>query len=296
MARALAAQALGPQPEPLQPTALRAAAALQESQPAAQRVPFEPTAAAQLAAAGAAEQALPALEPRARLLARLKLVERWCAAEQHPAALPHERQAAAIGAGETLSALGFQGEAQGAFERAAEHLSSAPAACSAWLEAGHCARRRGDFGLALEFYERVQAAAAQHPEGPNLAAWARFWAARVEGEMGHHAAAARRWQALADAALEPGLRIAAFDELALLAVRRGDGEGAAGWIAAARSALAAQAAAHGAEGRRVRRALAGMRAIPELGLLLEARQHGFDDGHPDPLTESQLRFQVQEED
>jgi hypothetical protein len=260
------------------------------------RVPLEPSAAEQLEAARTSARALPGLEPRERLLARLWLVEQWFAAEQHSGAAPAERHAAAFGAGETLSALGFHGEAREAFERAVNYADSAALRTLAWLEAGHSARRQCAHRAALAAYERVQVGAAAQSSGSNHAAWARFWAARVETELGESEVAARRLAALAEGDVEPGLRLAAFDELALLAIARGDAEAAAGWIAAARLALGSLAAAHGDEGRRVRRGLAGMRALPELTLLLEACLHGFDDGPAAQMAKSQLRFQTPEED
>jgi hypothetical protein len=262
----------------------------------AARVPLQATPAAQLEAARAAEARLRQLEPRARLEARLELVEAWRAAAAHPEASAGERALALIGAGQSLSALGFHLEAQAAFEHAAESCAEPLETAEAWLEAGHNARRAGDLEAALGRYERAALAARGQGSAHSIAAAAGLWAARVELARGALDSAVQRFEALAESPIDPLLRLAAFDELALLALSQADPEGAAGWIQRARLSLASAAAADTDTGRRLRRALAHLRALPELTLAIEERARGAAHAPTWSGADSQLRFLIDSED
>jgi tetratricopeptide (TPR) repeat protein len=230
------------------------------------------------------------------LQARLALVEAWRAAAAHPAASDGQRAQALIGAGEHLSALGFHAEAKAAFEDAASLSEDPLVSAGAWLEAAHNARRAGDPHAALGRYERAALAAQGLGSLHSIAGAARLWAARVELERGAFASAAQRFEALADSHCDPLLRLSAFDELALLALAQGDPEGAAGWIQAARLGLAGPAASDTDTGRRLRRALAHLRALPELTLAIEERVRGASHAAPHSGADSQLRLLIDSED
>lgn len=300
----LALAACGPAPGPaeaLRPAA-RSAGRQTEPQdesarhPSAQRVSLESAPSAQLAAAQAARARLRQLEPRARLHARLALAEAWRAAAAHPGADAGERAEALLGAGECLSALGFHGEAQQAFEAAAAFSPDPAQSAEAWLQAAHNARRAGSPETALGRYERAALAAQGLGSAHSIAAVAGLWAARVELDRCSFESAALRFEALAESRADPLLRLAAFDELALLALAQADPEGAAGWIQRARQCLAEPAAAQTESGRRLRRALAHLRALPELVLAIEERARGQTYAPTRSGAESQLRFPSESDD
>lgn len=260
------------------------------------RVPLAAAASAQLEAARSAEARLRELEPRPRLQARLAVAEAWRAAAAHPEASAAERMEALFGAGRCLSALGFHAEAEGAFAAAAQQGGDAMRVAEAWLEAAHSARRAGRSELALGRYERAQLAAQGLGSAHPVAPLAGLWAARVELDRGGFESAELRFEALAESSHDPLLRLAAYDELALLALAQADPEGAAGWIQRAREQLAEPAAAQTESGRRLRRALAQLRALPELALAIEERARGPTHATGSSGADSQLRFLLDSDD
>lgn len=264
--------------------------------PAAVRVPLAAAAGVQLEAARSAEVRLRELEPRQRLHARLAVAEAWRAAAAHPEASAAERMEALFGAGRCLSALGFHGEAESAYEAAAQQGGEASRVAEAWLEAAHSARRAGRSELALGRYERAQLAAQGLGCSDPIAAVAALWAARVELDRGGFESAELRLEALAESSADPLLRLAAFDELALLALAQADPGGAAGWIQRAREQLAEPAAAQTESGRRLRRALAQLRALPELALAIAERARDPNDATGASGADSQLRFLLDPDD
>jgi hypothetical protein len=219
---------------------------------------------------------------RARALWGTRGRERWRrrteAAEAYRAVRVYFPEARAEGAeaafraGELWRAGEADGRARREFEAVLELEPDGPFAPRAALELGHIARRAGEPDDALARYTFLFADEGAPSE---CRAEAALCAGRVHAEMGAHELARRLWEGVADAAeQEPLLRVEAFDLLALDLIARGDLEGAAGMLDRARRELAEAARESTEHGRRVRTALAGMRAIAELGRSVEQRARG----------------------
>jgi tetratricopeptide (TPR) repeat protein len=238
--------------------------------------------------ADAGQQLLHARE-RARALWGTRGRERWRrrteAAEAYRAVRAYFPEARAEGAEAAFRAgeLWRAGEADGLARREFEAVLAlqpeGPFAPRAALELGHNARRAGEHDRALAHYTAVLADERAPSERRADAA---LWAGRVHAQMGAHELARRLWEGVAGAADEPLSRIEAFDLLALDLIARGDLEGAAGMLDRARGELAQAARESTERGRRVRAALAAMRAIPELARSVEQRARGvLIDGRAD---------------
>ena len=209
---------------------------------------------------------------RARLYARLDAIDAWrdlrCRFPRAP-----EAASGALRAGRMLGALEFADEAREAFAHAALHLPR-PEVHVAELERGHLERRVGRHVAALDAYARVE----RDPFAPRSARdTAGLWSGRVFAARGSLEDAVRVWGALLNTAADPVDRIRAGDWLALGAIARADFGAAAQWIVRTREVSAEVALERTPEGVRVRRALARMRSIVELGLARE-------DGPPTPDT------------
>ena len=228
---------------------------------ASAEVPRFPDAALQLAHARAKKQELRGLDGPARERAREAAVDAYRAVREH-----HPRDRAAVAevafrAGELLRAAERLDEARLEFGVAAHEGAESGFRARARLELGHLARRAGDHGEALAQYLAVLSdpEACGHERDEAL-----FWTGRVHAANGDEAGARREWEEVAEGALDPVLRVRAYDELGLAWLRRGDAPAAAGEWNRCLFALADEALEETETGARVRAALEGSRTLRSL--------------------------------
>jgi tetratricopeptide (TPR) repeat protein len=235
---------------------------------AAVEVPKLESAAAQMEHAAKLKASLRGAKDEARKALTLEVVEAYRAVRVHWPESAEICAEAAFRAGELLRSSGDQAGAQTEFEFVRSVGDRTPLRARAGLELGHLQRRAKHADKALDLYLAVAADPLSEPERRDEAA---LWAGRVYAELGKLEEARRQWEAVAKRAEDPLQRIDAWDELAMELVDGGDLEGAAGWIAKAREALADVALEETARGERVRNALEHMRAIHRLERAIAAR-------------------------
>jgi tetratricopeptide (TPR) repeat protein len=228
---------------------------------ASAEVPRLQDAAQQLAHARAKKQELRGLEGPAKERAREAAVDAYRAVREHH---PRARAAvaeAAFRAGELLRAAERLDEARLEFAVAAHEAEESAFRARARLELGHLARRAGDHGEALAQYLATLSdpEACGHERDEAL-----FWTGRVHAAEEDEAEARRAWEQVAEEALDPVMRVRAFDELGLAWLRRGDAPAAAGEWNRCLRALADDAREETETGARVRAALEGARTLRSL--------------------------------
>ncbi len=174
----------------------------------------------------------------------------------------------AFRAGEILRAAGDVSGAHSEFSFVRGMESDTSFRARAGIEIGHLHRRVRRVEPALDLYLAVANDPKSEPEQRDEAL---YWAGRAYSELGKLDEARRAFETVAGRAEDPLQRIEAWDELALALVDAGDLEGAAGWIARARTTLADAALEETAQGERVRGALERMRAIRRLERAVAAR-------------------------
>jgi len=228
---------------------------------ASAEVPRLADAGLQLAHARAKKQELRGLDGAARSRAREAAVDAYRAVREHH---PRARAAvaeAAFRAGELLRAAERLDEARLEFAVAAHEGAQSGFRVRARLELGHLGRRANDHAEALAQY----LAALSDPEAcGHERDEALFWTGRVHAAEEREADARRAWEQVAEGALDPVLRVRAFDELGLAWLRRGDAPAAAGEWNRCRLALADEALEETETGARVRAALEGARTLRSL--------------------------------
>lgn len=170
-------------------------------------------------------------------------------------------------AGEMLRAADDVAGAREAFER----VRCGPKGSfrdRAAIELGLMARRERAFERALTAFQSLlddpEAGGARREE-------ARLWLGRCHADLGRMEAARTEWRWLCEHAEGFAVVIDAHDELAQDLIDRGDLEGAAGWIAAAKLKMSDRALEETERGESVRRALENMHAIRRLERAVRAR-------------------------
>lgn len=202
---------------------------------------------------------------RERWLARLEAADRLEAVAGSDEVEGEEALECLELAADELVALGVLDEAAQLWGRVVERALDGPACARACLRWAQILRRGGDFRAAAAAYER----AAEDPLATvEVREEARLWAARIALEDGDRAAGLRGLERLANSADDPAFSIRAFDLLARAAIERGDLEGAAGWLEAARARWSEECQAVTPRGERVRRGLMGMGSVIELRLAI----------------------------
>jgi len=184
-----------------------------------------------------------------------------------------EVREASFRAGELLRAAEDVEAARCEFELAAVPGVPSPFVARALLELGHIERRAEHYQEALALYDRVVADTRARPEYRDRAA---LWAGRVYQESKREADAERVWTRLASDAVDPVVRVRAYDAIALLYVRRGDLEGAAGVLELCRRSLEDVLLEETRLGERVRDAVLGMRAVTEIKRIVAERSSRAD--------------------
>lgn len=170
-------------------------------------------------------------------------------------------------AGEMLRAADDVAAAREAFERVLRGPQGSFRDRAA-IELGLMARRERAFESALAVFRALlddpDAAIARREE-------ARLWLGRCHADLGQMDAARTAWRWLCEHAEGTAVVIDAHDELAQDLIDRGDLEGAAGWIAAAKVSMSDRALEETERGEAVRRALENMHAIRRLERAVRAR-------------------------
>jgi tetratricopeptide (TPR) repeat protein len=227
-----------------------AASAAVAAEDAAESVPRQKTAAAQLRYA--AEQRFARRASKGGLrhaIAAYRAVRRY---------FPGERAIAAEGAfraGEMLRALGETEAARAEFLAAEDIGCATPFRARARLEIGHLDRRAGRLASALDAFLAVTADCDAERRWRDEAA---LWTGRVYAELSRTDDARRWWRQVAESGGDDLARIRAFDAWAASYAETGDVEAAAGVLAACHRAFGSVAAEETERGSRVRRALESM--------------------------------------
>jgi tetratricopeptide (TPR) repeat protein len=230
-------------------------------------VPRQTSAARQLEHARSIRFSLRGTRGAARERARSRAVRAYRAVRIYYANAPQAREAA-FRAGELLRAAGDVQGARSEFGIAATSGARSPFVARALLELGHIERRARRYQEALSLYERVTADTLARAEYRDRAS---LWTGRVYELSKRPADAERVWTRVAEEALDPVVRVRAFDSVALLYVRRADPEGAAGVLDLCRRALADTLREETRLGERVRDAVSGMRAVDEIKRIVAER-------------------------
>ncbi|MBI5365026.1 MAG: hypothetical protein HZA53_17745 [Planctomycetes bacterium] len=243
----------------------RAAASCEEAErgfdaqdpPRPSTVPKLGTAEEQLRYAVGLKSALRGVDGDARRDGRLEAVRAYRAVREYFPGDVGAASEAAFRAAELLRGAGDPAAALVEFGWVREHGGESPFRVRAALEVGHLERRARRPQQALVAYESVfsdNAASKRQKDDASL------WIGTVCSDLERFDDARRAWQRVAEAGEDPLDRVRAFDELALLAVAKGDLEAAAGILERCRAALDDAASEETKLGERVRSALAGLRA------------------------------------
>ncbi|MDF1798181.1 MAG: tetratricopeptide repeat protein [Planctomycetota bacterium] len=175
---------------------------------------------------------------------------------------------AAFRAAELLRAAGDAEGALEAFEQAARLGRGTPLGARARYEAGHVHRREGRHAEALEAYASVAADPGAEAYRRDLAG---LWTAKTRLELGDRDGAELCLRRLVGEVADPLTLVRVHDELILILVERGELEGACGWLAACKQAVASPSKELTRRGARVRSALEDLRCLPRLRSAIGAR-------------------------
>lgn len=226
-----------------------------------------------LAYARSLRSALRGVRGDALIRARERAIEAYRAVRAHHPKAPEVLEAT-FRAAELLRVAGDVEQAKQEFALLACAERATTYRTRSQLELGHIERRRGRLAQSLGWYERVVAdprARALYRDRASL------WTGRVLLLQGRTNDAERVFSRIAETGFDPFQRIRAFDRMALLAIRRGDLEAAAGVLERCREVLAHAALEETQRGQRVREAIRDMRSYEEIRVAIAARATSEND-------------------